>query len=55
MNVSRGGIMFSTDAVNDAPFVRLELPRGYDVLAECTIKVVRQTSGAMAGPFVKPG
>ena len=53
MNVSRGGIMFSTDAISDAPFVRLELLRGYDVLAECTIKVVRRGAGALAGPFVK--
>ena len=53
MNISRGGIMFFTDAIGDAPFVRLELLSGYAVLAECTIKVVRRSSGAIAGPFVK--
>lgn len=53
MNISRGGIMFSTDAITDAPLVRLELLRGYDVLAECTMKVVRRGAGTLAGPFVK--
>ena len=55
MNISRGGIMFSTDEKYESPLVAIQILDGYDVLAESTIRVIRRGQGVIAGQFVKRG
>ena len=53
MNISRGGLLFNTDALVGAPFMALELLDGHDILAERTIRVFPRGKGMIAGQFVK--
>lgn len=53
MNISRGGILFNTDALVAAPFMALEILDGHDILAERTIRVFPRGKGMIGGQFVK--
>lgn len=52
MNLSRGGVLFETKELVDAPLVDMQILHGHDVLAEATINVVRHGQGIIAGQFV---